>query len=181
MTTSTADDAPALRLDLPDGGLAALIPVLQKGVGIRGRMGSTVREFLVRHVGIDPDYIEKQLQTVILDNGPVDDLDAATVSDGAVLALSCAMPGLVGATMRRSGFYARMRAGIAHKDSEAPREPPTEGVVTVKLFNKALADLAPILLARPVLVEGESLAGLPLPDHGCSSAPSVWLVVRVGG
>ena len=66
----------------------------------------------------------------------------------AWLALSAAMPGLVGATLRRGGTYAAMRAAItraAERGAAAAREEP---LVRVKLFNLLIDELGPLLLAR---------------------------------
>ena len=40
------------------------------------------------------------------------------VGHGDTLALSAAMPGLVGATMRRGGYFAGLRANISHRDQD---------------------------------------------------------------
>jgi hypothetical protein len=134
--------------------------LLQRGIGIPDGTGTSVREFLQRTLGIDPAYVEEQLQTVFLDGHPVDDFDRARVRPGGVLALSGAMPGLAGATMRRGGYYARMREGITHAGAHGTEGSAGGGVVIVKLFNRALADLAEALASRPLLVPGDALDGL---------------------
>ena len=94
------------------------LTLLQQGVGVPGRIGVSLREFLIQDLGLDPDYVDVDLQTVFLDSQPVDDFDGTHIRDGSVLALSGAMPGLAGATLRRGGYYARMRGGITHEDSK---------------------------------------------------------------
>ena len=143
------NEAGIVSVELPRHAFKAL---LQRGVGIAGGVGSTVRDFLHRTVGIDESYIDGELQTVFLDHQPVDDFDRAVIGPGAVLALSGAMPGLVGATMRRGGYYARMREGITHAGDDAAAGRQGDGVVTLKLFNKPLADLTDILARRTLVV-----------------------------
>jgi hypothetical protein len=62
------------------------------------------------------------------------------------------MPGLVGATMRRGGFYAALRQGISHV-TESGTAAGEGGTVRVKLFNLLLAELGPLVLARGLILE----------------------------
>jgi hypothetical protein len=154
-------EAPTVRVTLSRHAFKAL---LQRGVGIPDGKGVRVREFLQETLGIDAAYVEERLQTVFLDGHPVDDFDRAVVRPGAVLALSGAMPGLVGATLRRGGYYARMREGITHAGTHAGTDTADGGshksFVVVKLFNRPLADLAETLAARPLLVPADAIDGL---------------------
>ena len=150
-------EAPTVPVTLPRH---AFIVLLQRGVGIPDGTGLTVREFLQETLGIDALYVEERLQTVFLEGHPVDDLDRALVRPGAVLALSGAMPGLAGATMRRGGYYARMREGISYSGADAAEGDGRTSFVVVKLFNRPLADLAETLAARPLLVPADAIDGL---------------------
>jgi len=150
-------EAPTVRVTLSRHVFKAL---LQRGVGIPDGTGVRVREFLQETLGIDAAYVEERLQTVFLDGQPVDDFDRAVVRPGAVLALSGAMPGLVGATMRRGGYYARMREGITHAETDTADGGGHKSFVVVKLFNRPLADLAETLAARPLLVPADAIDGL---------------------
>ena len=150
-------EVPALRVRLSRPAFKAL---LQRGVGIPDGTGGSVRDFLQETLGIDAEYIEEKLQTVFLNGQPVDDFDRAIVRPGAVLALSGAMPGLAGATMRRGGFYARMREGITPAGTDTVGGGGEKGVVVVKLFNRPLADLAEALAAHPLLAPADALDGL---------------------
>jgi hypothetical protein len=87
----------------------------------------------------------------------VDDIDTALVRDGETLALAPAMPGLMGAMLRRGGYYAPMRSGITHRGDTAPRG-IGEGRITVKLFGMALRELGPKLLERGIEVDAADLA-----------------------
>jgi hypothetical protein len=106
---------------------------------------------------LDRDYVAARVTTIFLDSKPVDDVTTATVRDGATIALSGAMPGLVGATMRRGGYYAAMRGTISHADS-ATESGGRIGTVRIKLFNLLLPELGPTLLRRGVLIAAPSLA-----------------------
>lgn len=181
MNTDTTD-APSRRVVLRDSDLRALKPILQAGVGVRVPLRQNLRRFLTDDLGIDPAYVDERLQTVFLDGSPVDDFDTAVVMPGATLALSGAMPGLVGATMRRGGYYARMREGIAYDSGaeqgevDAPSEKP---VVYVKLFNRVLDDLArDLAVGQPLLVEGRWLKDLPASEGVEAGEPdAVWLTL----
>jgi hypothetical protein len=147
---------------------------LQRGVGIPQEAELTVRAFLLDVLGIDPGYVEEKLQTVFLDGRPVDDFDRALVRPGAILALSGAMPGLAGATLRRGGYYARLREGITHGGTEDVGKKGGEGMVVVKLFNRPLADLTGTFASLPLLVPADALE-----DPDSRVAPGEWIRVAV--
>ena len=156
------EDAPRSRLSLqlaPDQ-LNAFFPLLQKGVTVPVQVGCSLRSLLCDQFGIPADYVTERITTIFFDNRPVDDLDHAIVRDGSRITLSAAMPGLVGATMRRGGFYAAFRQGISHgMDMDGAAR--YSGTVRVKLFNLLLAELGPLVLARGVIVGQDELGDLP--------------------
>ncbi len=131
-------------------------PLFQEGVILETDTGASVREFLCRSLGLQEDYVEKRISTIFLDGKPVDNLDASLVNDGSVLALSAAMPGLVGATLRKGGYYAPMRKAISHH-AESPPSTRKRGKIRLKLFNMILQELAPRLLYAGVWVPTYSL------------------------
>ena len=170
-------EAPQLSLSPP-----AWAAMLQRGVGIPHDAVTTVREFLQECLGIDPGYVEERLQTVFVDGRPVDDLDRSSVGPGRVLALSGAMPGLAGATMRRGGYYARLREDITHPGTPTLNQEEDGGFVVLKLFNRPLADLAELMTARPLLVPGHALKGWGLERgeiHGREVFAGQWVRVVV--
>lgn len=130
--------------------------LLQQGFQVKVVLGCSVRDLLCREFRLSPEYLEKGIQTIFLDGRPVDDLDSATVNEGATLALSAAMPGLAGATLRRGGYYASMRGGITHGQKNG-RQRPLEGLICVKLYNLVLRKLGPLFLQRGVLIKGKDL------------------------
>jgi hypothetical protein len=118
-------------------------------------VGCSVMVFLKKEIGASAETIEK-IQSIFIDGRPIDDLETAVVRDGSVLALSAALPGLVGATMRRGGAYSSFRSGITyHETSIACTE--GEGFVQLKLFNLVMEVLGPDLLNKGVFVESSML------------------------
>src|SRR5512143_46605 len=130
--------------------------LLQQGVRVRRRLGCSVAAFLREELGAGPATIEK-IQSIMLDGKPVDDIGSALVQEGAVLALSAAMPGLVGATLRRGGAYSSFRSTITHHETGKACM-PGEGWVNIKIFNLLMAELGPGLLRQGVLIKAEDLA-----------------------
>lgn len=173
-------DTPLATVELPAGGMGRLAPLFQQGIRVRVAAGTSVRDFLVDGLGVDPEYVRSRITTVFLNGSVVDDMDTARLHEGSRLALSAAMPGLVGATLRKGGYYAAMRAAIT---LTAERGPATgDGTVvqvSVKLFNLLIGELGPALLAHgfalapaeAVELLGEQVAGLPV------DAPDVFLRV----
>jgi hypothetical protein len=102
--------------------------------------------------------IEK-IQSIVLDGKPVDDIRAAVLHDGSTLALSAAMPGLVGATLRRGGAYSSLRSAITYHETENACM-PGEGWMNIKLFNLLMAELGPNLLRKGVLLMTTDLLDL---------------------
>lgn len=129
--------------------LVCFLPLLQQGVEVQLTAQQTVRELLCQELNLDPAYVETRIQTIFLDGKPVDDLDRSRVPLGATLALSAAMPGLVGAILRRGSYYAAMRREITHREAER-LSPTAVGLIKLKLFNLLAAELGPALLARGI-------------------------------
>jgi hypothetical protein len=121
----------------------------------------SVLEFLVQDLGLTPEYVRQRITTVFLDGQVVDVLEDAALREGSRLALSAAMPGLVGATLRRSGPYAAMRAEITRPaEHEVHVGSAATTVVEVKLFNLLIDEIGPVLLERGVLLEREAVVAL---------------------
>jgi hypothetical protein len=143
---------------MPDQ-LPAFYPLLQKGVTVPATVGCTLKSLLCDQFAIPADYVTDRITTIFLNNSPVDDLDRTIIHEGSRVTLSAAMPGLVGATMRRGGFYAALRQGISHVADSGTRA-GASGTVRVKLFNLLLAELGPLVLARGLILEQEELTDL---------------------
>lgn len=145
-----------LSLSADDICLSRFYPLLEKGVVLSVRIGCTLRDFLCGQLGLSDDYVDNRIQTLFLNARPVDDVDRAVVQDGATLALSAAMPGLVGATMRKGGRYAALRREIS-QPAEACGICEAPGRVTLKLFNMVAKEVGGRLLAAGVEVDGSDL------------------------
>ena len=130
--------------------------LLQSGFFLAVDDACPVRAFLLGVMGLDADYIANRLQTVFLNGLAVDDLDTAVVRPGSRLALSAALPGLVGATMRRGGAFASLRQSVTHAP-EHTISPSGPFLAEVRLFNLIGDDLAARLLARGVLLKTGTL------------------------
>jgi hypothetical protein len=176
-----------LRITVPADRLACFLPLLQKGFALGVLAGCPIGVFLRDGLGLTDEYIEARIQTVFLDGKPVDDIDTALVRDGATLALAPAMPGLMGAMLRRGGYYAPMRSGITHHSDAAPQG-IGQGRIVMKLFGMALRELGPNLLERGIGVDAGDLAQIvrELPGDCLEGQGSldgmmgqVWLHVRV--
>jgi len=135
---------------------ARLATLLKKGCFVRVRTGCSMTELLCDQFNISPEYVKKEIKVIFLDFSPVDDLDTAIIKDGSIIALSAAMPGLVGAAMRRDGL-SWMRSSITYHE-EGGEYVHEDGLIHMKLFNKVMADLGESFLRRGVYVKAGFLA-----------------------
>jgi hypothetical protein len=126
-------------------------PLFQRGVLVAAVVGRGVKDVLCGQLGIAEDYLEQRVQTVFLDGKAVDDLVDSVVENGSVMALSSALPGLAGATLRRGGFYAALRSAISY-DSTIAHSDVQNGTFTLKLYNLVLNELGPALLQRGICI-----------------------------
>ena len=153
------DPMPHVVLELKAKLFSRFAGLFSKGVVVEGRTGCSLRDFVCERLGISEDYLEQRIQTIFLNGKAVDDYNSAIVNDGASLALSAAMPGLVGAVFRRGGFYAGLRNTVTHQ-ADGSEVCALAGSVTVKLFNLTVKELGPLLLSNGVRVAGKDLQGV---------------------
>jgi len=130
--------------------------VFRQGVQVEILAGSSIRQVIVDQLGIAEDYLENRVQTLFLNGKPVDDVDARKVSDGSILALSAAMPGLAGATLRKGGKYAAFRQQIS-LCSDSPVPVLCKGWMTLKLFNQVTEEQGPAVLRKGIGISGGDL------------------------
>jgi hypothetical protein len=139
---------------------ARLIPrflkLLERGFKVKIAASLSIRQLLCHDFGISDEYVDNRIQTIFLDGRPVDNVDTAWVENGSKLALSAAMPGLVGATFRKGGFYASLRDSISYKKTENSVFKGA-GEIILKLFNMVAKELGPELLAKGIRIEGNAL------------------------
>ena len=105
-----------------------------EGVYLPVNTGGTLKEMICDQLGVDEKYFEERIQTIFLNFKAVDEPENAIVKDGAIIALSAAMPGLVGATMRKGGTYAALRSSISFSKTDEDIE-QRRGWITLKLLN----------------------------------------------
>jgi len=99
-----------LSLTLEPDKIHGFFPLLRQGFMVRARVGCSIKTMLCEQFGVSPEYMEDRIKTIFLDGKTVDDVDSAIIKDGSTLALSAAMPGLVGATLTFLIGYGRMQS-----------------------------------------------------------------------
>lgn len=168
-----SDELPGVSLTLTADMLPLFHPLLQKGVWLPVNTGCSVMQLLNQQLGIAETYITDRITTLFLDGKAIDDPNSSFVQDGATLALSSAMPGLVGSTMRRGGHLAAMRGEITYKQTQ-----PVvigAGKVKIKLFNMIMKEVGGLLLTKGVYLSTVELVDFlntsaPALENGCLSA-----------
>ncbi|MBN2516557.1 MAG: hypothetical protein JXC33_11060 [Deltaproteobacteria bacterium] len=148
--------------------------LLQSGFEVETEVGCSVRTLLSETLGLETNYIEERIQTVFLDGEAVDDIGTAVVRDGSVLALSAAMPGLIGAVLRKGSYYAAMRREISHK-KEIESTSSRKGRVVVKLFNLLNRELGQLFLERGIWVPDDDFRDI-LEKHSDSFVNELKLI-----
>jgi hypothetical protein len=131
--------------------------ILQGGFMVKCRVGISIKTLLCEELGLIPAYVTGRISTIFLDGKPVDDIESAIIKDGSSLALSAAMPGLVGATMRREGVYSSLRSSITYEEKHS-NYLSKEGLISLKLYNLLIDELGPLLLKRGIFVKSTELS-----------------------
>ncbi|WP_236891536.1 hypothetical protein [Desulfoluna limicola] len=149
-----------LILTLDDATMSSFVPLLQKGVQVKAQLGRSMKHLLCEQYGVNPEYLTERIQTIFLDGKVVDNVETTTVKGGAIIALSAAMPGLAGATLRTGGLLAAFRDGLTHEEDLEAVDSHELGMVTVKLFNLLVRELGPVLLEKGVWVTREDAESL---------------------
>jgi hypothetical protein len=145
-----------LRIDIDAAYVPIFFELLRNGFSADLTVGCGLEHLLCNQLDIAPDYLYSRVQTVFLNNSPLDDLASTIVPNGAVISLSAAMPGLNGAMMRRGGLLAGLRSSISHTLDETGFQ-PFAGRITLKLFNLVAKELGPHFLARGIVVNSKDL------------------------
>ena len=152
------DDPSADRLSLVVD--AKLVPLffqlLGHGFYLNVQTGCSVKELLCNQLGIHENYLAQRIQTIFLNAKVVDDVNSAIVSEDATMALSAAMPGLVGSILRSGGVYAPMRSQISHEKIKSVSQ-LKNGKITLKLWNLVVKELGPAFLERGIWIEAEEV------------------------
>jgi hypothetical protein len=149
----------AVSLTVEKEKVPAFHPLLARGFIVKTRVGCSVKTLICSCLGLSADYLEQRLQTIFLDGKAVDDIETTVVRQGATMALSAAMPGLAGATLRRGSAYAAMRNQITYQ-KETCGESTKDGTICLKLFNLVAADIGQSFLEKGILTSGKYLQDL---------------------
>lgn len=119
-------------------------------------VGVSIAEFLNEQLGLTQDYIDKRITTIFIDGKPVDNITTAFIRPRAILALSGAMPGLVGATLRTKSPLASFRKTItSHNENQHLKK--RKGIIWIKLFNVLIKELGPLFLKKGIIVSSKSM------------------------
>lgn len=180
-----------ISLAVNEARLPVFFELLATGLYVEAGTGESIRSLLEGRLGLGADYVEANVQTVFLNGRAVDDFDRTTVSEDAVIALSSAMPGLVGAVFRRQSPLGSMR-GVSAEAGTALSEATADCRVMVKLFNRVAADVGPGWLAAGVRVPAGRLADFlgshaelavheAAVDGRASGVPEILAMLKRGG
>ena len=145
-----------LQLHIPAESLQAFFSLLSIGFSIIAKAGYSINDLLSKELGVAKAYIDDRIQTIFLNGKAVDDSKSATLQEGDVVALSAAMPGMVGSTFRKGGFFAGMRSQISHLTDTATRQDHQQIKVKLKLFNLVAKELGPLFLEKGVIIDGKA-------------------------
>jgi hypothetical protein len=137
--------------------ISRLCTLMHNGCYVKVECGKTMRDLLCEQFQIPLEYVTKDIKVIFLEFSPVDNIETAIIKDGATLALSAAMPGLVGAAMRRDGDLNWLRGSITYHEGESDQQ-VGQGLIQIKLFNKVMADLGESFLRRGVYVKSKYLS-----------------------
>lgn len=134
--------------------LSRFFKLLEQGFIVKTQASCSIKDLLCKQLQIEEEYLDKRIQTLFLNGKAVDNPETAYIQDNATLALSAAMPGLVGATFRKGGTYAAMRNTISYGAATSSKG-EGEARAKLKLFNMVLKELGPIFLANGVWISSE--------------------------
>ena len=134
--------------------------LFQSGVLLKVQVGASIKNLLCEQLSLDETYVDKRITTIFLNSQPVDDINKAIIKNNDTLALSSAMPGLVGATLRRNSHLAPLRNNITFKEYRNNDDIQAYDLIHLKLFNLILQELGPLLLQRGVMMEFDNVIEL---------------------
>ena len=84
-----------LSLTLDPELVTLFLPFLQSGLKIDAVIGCSVKSFLCDQLGLEPEYLDKRVQTIFVEGKALDNIDTTIIRQGTVIALSAALPGLL--------------------------------------------------------------------------------------
>jgi O-acetylhomoserine/O-acetylserine sulfhydrylase-like pyridoxal-dependent enzyme len=150
------NDYQTISISIDHNMIAAFFYFLERGVKKEIAVGCDIKTMLSDQFNMSTDYIDNRIKTMFLEGRPVDDVNATIINNGATLALSAAMPGLAGATFRRSENIKASTKTIELK-KKVKNHNLQKGIITIKLFNLILREFGPSFLESGVLVSKQEL------------------------
>lgn len=167
----------SLHIKVPVSTVERWIPIFNAGVGIVTHTGIPLMALLCDQLGIDRNYVQQRVQTIFVNGRAVDNENEVILPANAFVALSAAMPGLVGATFRKDGLFAGFRKDISHIGAKTAETTRHDTIVTLKLFNLVAKELVADLLRQHVWVKGPLLRDMILNSYapnGLEEGTVVW-------
>ncbi len=168
-----------ISLKLDKKSISPFSNLLQNGFRVEILAGRTVKMLLCEEFGVEEDYLEDRIKTIFLDGKPVDDANSASVNNGAVLALSAAMGGLVGTTLRRGSVLSSFRSGITYQQEKTVPGKNGSVVIVIKLFNLLINELGPKFLEKGIIINREDVKHIF--DDGSQTLKSLHGSVELNG
>jgi hypothetical protein len=135
--------------------LPSCTTLLQSGFRVSVPSGQTLLGALTSLPGFTEEYLSATVQTIFCNGIPVDDLHMTLPGQGAVIALSAAMPGLAGAIFRKNSIHAPLRGNAKGSVSAAVGGCT---VFTLKLFNSIALERGTELLCQGVVMTADTVA-----------------------
>ncbi len=155
-TLCPPEQIPTLKLVIEPGTTIRFTTMLQSGFIVKLKPGQTIRQLLHTLPDFTDSYLQERVQTIFLNSIPADSVDLA-IPDGAILALSAAMPGLAGAIFRRGGRHRTLRSQPEPPIFPPEIRPENRGRCTIKLFNHIARERGETLLSRGVILRRAAL------------------------
>lgn len=146
---------PVFTLSVPRVRIPRFVALFGQGISVPVRTGCPLQDVLCEDLGFSETYVTEQIQTIFRNGKAVDDPKRVLVANGDRVALSAAMPGLVGAAMRKGGRYAVLRSAITHDKASETCTGSQNGTIRLKLFNMVAREHGERLLASGVWVDAE--------------------------
>lgn len=127
--------------------------LLRRGVGVTVDVPVSLREFMIRILGMDEQYATESVPGLFLNNAPVDDWRTEMVGGGDEVGMSGTMPGLCGIALRRSSPIRAFRPDLVDRRAVGKHG----GVIKLKMFNFVAVDCCEAVFARGVVVSPAQL------------------------
>jgi hypothetical protein len=150
-TQTVLENCPGMRIEAGEALFPYFRPIFQAGFLFRCQVGQSIEDLLFRQLSLKKKFVEERISTIFLDGQCVDDISLATLKNDSIVAFSSALPGLVGATLRRGGLYACLRNSITYRKEDMPVH-SRQGTITIKLFNLLMDVMGPVFLRKGIIM-----------------------------